>query len=146
MQKVIHADVELWLTAWIRARASALTVGTGLTLAWVSNTDRPTTAGGAVKAKEAHVIVRDDSGSRRDLLLKDNGIGITLVGATRTQLAPLRTIGERLVATIEADAPTDPTSPVADVPGVNGPYTVPSTNDEARLYAALSLTLVGRGI
>lgn len=146
MPKVIHADLEMWLTGWIRARAADITAGTSLTLAWVSNTERPTTAGGPVKAGEAHVIVRDDSGSRRELVLKDSAVGVTILGASRRDQAAIRALAERLVATIEADAPLDPASPVADVPDVNGPYTVPSSNDEARLYAVLSLTLVGTSI
>lgn len=143
MTQVLHADVELWLTGWLRARAAALTAGTGLTLAWVSNTERPVAAGGPVKSGEVHVIVRDDSGPRRRLLLKESLVGVTALGHARRDLAPVRAVAERIVATVLADAPTDLASPVADVPTANGPYTVTSSNDEARLYATLNLTLVG---
>lgn len=143
MQAVVHADLELWAGAWIRARAARIVAGTGLTLAWVSNTERGAAAGGPVKAGEVHVILRDDSGSRRDLLLKDNALGVTVLGYSRRDQPAVRRVAERLVAIVEAEAPTDAASPIADVPDVNGPYTVPSSNDEARLYAALSVTLVG---
>lgn len=141
---VVHADTELWLTGWVRARFPALLADLGVSLAWCSNQERPDAVGGPPRHGELHVLVRDDSGSRRDLLLKDSSIGVTLLGHSRSDLPSVKVAAERLVALVEAEAPLDGVSPVADVPDVLGPYTVPGENDEARLYAVLSLSLVGR--
>lgn len=141
MSLVLHRDLELWATAWVRARAEQIAGDTGLKVTWVSNSERPDELGGRPGAGEAHVVLRDDSGVRRDLILKDSALGVTVLGVSRRTIAPVKALAERLVAVIEADAPLDSTTPVAHVPAVNGPYTVPGGNDEARVYASISLTL-----
>lgn len=141
---VVHADIELWGTGWTRARLPALIADLPLSLVWCSNTERPDTAGGPAKPGELHVVYRDDGGSRRDLLLKDPAVGVTLIGHSRSDLPSVKAAAERLVALVEAEAPLDGASPVADVSDVLGPYTVPGGNDEARVYAVLSFTLVGK--
>lgn len=141
MTLVIHRDLELWATAWVRARAEAIEGDTGLRLTWVSNVERSDEFGGGPAAGEAHVVLRDDSGVRRSLIVKDSALGVTVIGVSRRALAPVKALAERLVAVIEAEAPLDLTTPVADVPAVNGPYTVPGGTDEARVYASVSLTL-----
>lgn len=140
VQRIVHADIELWATGWTRARLPALIADLPLTLAWCSNQERSEPP----KPGELHIIYRDDSSNRRDLVLKDSSLGLTLLGHSRSDLPSVKAAAERLVALIEADAPTDGASPVADVPTVAGPYTVPGGNDEGRVYAALSLTLAGR--
>ena len=143
---VVFDDVELWLTGWLRARFPTLLADSPLTLAWVSNMERPDVAGGPPKHGELHVVVRDDGGSRRDYMLKDPALGVTVLGHSRSDLPSVKLAAERLVALVEAESPLDGDSPVADVSDVLGPYTVPGGNDEARLYASLSLTLVGKSM
>lgn len=135
---VVHADIEEWLCAWIRSRSPLL----GVTPAWVSNVERPSEAGGPPKAGEVHVVIRDDSGPNRDLMMKDSTVGVTVIGHTRQAMKPTRDVANYLVALIEGEAPIVG-SPIADVQVVSGPYSVPSNNDEARLYAVLDVTLVG---
>lgn len=138
--RVRHADVELWLTGWIREHLPGHL--DGLTLGWVSNSERPAGLGGPPGAGEVHVIVRDDSGTRHDLILKEPSVGVTVLGDSIRALAPVKAVAETLVALIEGDAPLDAASPVADVPAVFGPHTVPGV-EEARVYASLTLSLIG---
>lgn len=145
-QIVVHADLALWAVSWTLQRLPALIHDLDLDLTWCADRERPDLAGGPVGVGEVHVIFRDDSGPRRDLVLKDAALGVTVLGHSSADPTALGAVAERLVGLIVALAPVDPASPVADVPDVNGPYTVPSGNDEARYYAALQLTLVGSAL
>lgn len=136
--KVVHADLELWLTRWVRATLPALT---SLEVEWVGNTERPLSAGGPPEGDVVHVVVRDDSGPRRDIVLKDASVGITMLAASTRMLAPVRAAMEQLVAALEADAPLVE-GPVADVQ-VLSTQTVPTGDDSLRVYSVCDLTLVG---
>lgn len=135
---VVHADLEHWLCEWIRSRAPFL----GVTPAWVSNSERPSEAGGPPAAGEVHIRVRDDSGPNGDVGMKDSTIGVTVIGHTRQSPKIVRDVAAYVVALIEGEAPLA-ASPIADVQVTSGPYSVPSDNDEIRMYAVLEITSVG---
>lgn len=141
--RIVHADLELWVSAWIREHLPPLIADLPIELTWCSNKERPSTAGGPPEAGELHIVVRDDSGSRRDLLLKDSTLGLTVIGYSYRQEQPVKAAAERLVALIEGDAPLDRSGPIVGVPATLGPYLVQSPNDEARVYATCDVTLAG---
>lgn len=135
---VEHPDLEQYLCDWTRSRVPLR----GVTPAWVSNTERPSGAGGPPKVGEIHIVYRDDAGPERDILMKDSSIGVTVIGHTRQVMKPAKDLARYLLARVVGELPA-PGSPIADVQVTAGPYSVPSDNDEARIYAVLDVTTVG---
>jgi hypothetical protein len=136
---VVHSDLEQWLCGWLRGRLPAF----GINPSWVSNAERSSTAGGAPNAPgELHIIIRVDAGPEGDVGMKDSTIGVTVIGPNRAALKPTGDAARMIVALIKGETP-EAVSPIANVQVTSGPYTVPSSNDEARYYAVLEATSVG---
>lgn len=136
MLPIRHVWIEPVLAAWIRGRLPLYE--TPLLVTRVSNHEM-----GPIRPGQLQIIVRDDGGSRRDLVLKDQQIGVSFLAGSPGDLPDAREVADRLIAEMEALLPLDSTVPVADVTGVNGPYTVPTPDGSTRLYASMTLTLTG---
>lgn len=133
---VIFPTVDVWLAAWVRALTKRIKPRLSVTL--VSNREHGTPNPG-----ELHVILRDDGGTRHNGVLKDQQLGVTITANSVGDLLETRAFADTLVACMESMLPTDPDTPVADVSEVNGPYTVPTSDDTLRMYASMTLTLTG---
>lgn len=136
MRPIRHVWIEPVLAAWIRGRLPVYE--TPLLVTRVSNREE-----GQIMPGQLQIIVRDDGGTRRDLLLKDQQVGVSFLAGSPGDLPDAREVADQLIAEMESLLPLDSTVPVADVTSVNGPYTVPTPDDSARLYASMTLTLTG---
>ncbi|WP_394254708.1 hypothetical protein [Pseudoclavibacter helvolus] len=137
MPDVVHEDIELWLCADLRAQYAERPDCEAVV--YVSNKERNLPA----QPGELHVIVRDDSGPRRDLLLQDLQIGVSVIG---DDLALVRRVARITQALLKRTARVGSGSPVADVPDdqLRGPWLIDEDNDLYRAYQTAGLSVVGQ--
>lgn len=136
MPDVVHVDIELWLSGDLRAQYAAHPECDAV--AWVSNKERAKPA----QPGELHVIVRDDSGPRRDLLMRDAQLGVSVIG---DDLVLVKRVAEITQVFLKRTARPG-SSPVADVPDdqLRGPYLIEEDNDLYRAYQTAVLSVVGQ--
>ncbi|MDQ0735331.1 hypothetical protein [Arthrobacter agilis] len=133
MASVIHADLELWLTGYIR-RELALRPEAYAAGVFVSD-EFPS------PAKPRTVVVRYDGGPDTSVVTAEAAVGVTILAANKQEAANL----SRLVAAIIRDcARVEPGNPVAAVLGVNGPYKAPEESTQSRRYLTATLSVVGQ--
>jgi hypothetical protein len=92
------------------------------------------------------IVIRDDSGARRDYPTFDRSVGATVLGGSKLNAKPVNDLARWLLAVLMDDAIVDaPGSPIASVEwdGFNGPYPVDDPLDVARRYMTAQYTVVG---
>lgn len=135
--RVLHSDLELFLTGYLRAALADL--GTPLTTdVFVSNSfpspSRPKT-----------VVVRDDSGPSTSIITKKPTVGVTVLAGDDPTEGQEATDLANLVHMLMSDcAGTQPGNPVAAVLNSNGPYKVQEESGQPRRYMTFELSVTGR--
>jgi hypothetical protein len=132
-KRVLFTDLELYLTARIRAELAA--IGTPLTAnVFVSNRFPD-------PAREKTVVVRDDSGSSSSIVTKEPSVGITVLGKTDQTATDLANIVHMIMSDC---AGPELDNPVANVRGSNGPFKVLDEAGQPRRYMTFDLSVVGK--
>lgn len=136
---MVPPDMELWATAYLRDRLTAL--GHDVE---VSNKE-PASLGASSMTKPL-IVVRDDSGAQTSAVTYDRSLGISVLSGTRQDDQEAGYLA-RLVMSIMADdsvAEADG-SPVAavELDGCRGPYSVAETQDLHRKYMTVEYSVVG---
>lgn len=127
--KVTAPDLEMWFGALLRAELAADGID-----AEVGNKEPDDLALPRVRPL---IVVRDDSGPRRDWTTFGRSVGFTIIAGTRQQDRPANDLARLVAAIVHDTALVDaPGSPIAAVvlDGCLGPYAVPESLDVARRY------------
>jgi len=137
MPVVLHDWSDKELAGWLRGLLKTIELPIPVTRIGNRETTPPVPG-------EVHIVVRDDGGTRHDLVLKDQQVGLSFITTSVGDLPAVRLVADMVIAHMIGRMPVDDGTPVADVTEVNGPYTVPTGNDSLRLYASMTLSLTGR--
>lgn len=138
MARVTPPDFELWLTGYIRALAVAEDIDVD-----VDNVEPDDLT---VEMDRPLIVIRDDSGPRKDTPTFDRSIGATVLGGSKAFPKPINDIARWLSAVLsDEEIITAPDSPIAslELDGFNGPYPVNDALDVARRYQTAQYTVVG---
>lgn len=138
MARVTPPDFELWLTGYIRALAVAEDIDVD-----VDNVEPDDLT---VEMDRPLIVIRDDSGARKDVPTFDRSIGATVLGGSKAFPKPINDIARWLSAVLsDEEIVTAPDSPIAslELDGFNGPYPVNDALDVARRYQTAQYTVVG---
>ena len=136
--RVTPPDLELFLTAYVRACAAA--EGVNVT---VSNKEPDKLS---LPLSKPLIVIRDDSGARLDHPTFDRSIGASVLAGSRSNDKPANDLARWLYTVLQDDAiVTADGSPIASVEwgGFNGPYPVADSLDVARRYFTGQYTVVG---
>ena len=142
MVRVIHSDLELWLTKFIRSeltnRSEPFTNGV-----FVSNSEwvKPPT-GGTRPARQ--VIVRDDSGPKLSVVSKECQVGIRVLAGTKELPQEASDLARLLMALLEGAPSTAPDNPVAAITEANGPYPITEASTYACYYFTTTMIVAGK--
>lgn len=138
MARVTPPDFELWLTGYVRARAAAEGIDVD-----VDNVEPDDLT---VEMERPLIVIRDDSGPRKDIPTFDRSVGATVLGGSKAFPKPINDIARWLSAVLsDEEIVTAPDSPIAslELDGFNGPYPVNDALDVARRYQTAQYTVVG---
>lgn len=136
--RVTPPDLEQWLTGYVRSCAAE----DGHSVE-VSNKEPSTLS---LPLKRPLIVIRDDSGPRKDHPTFDRSVGATVLAGSRMNDKPANDLGRWLLAVLMDDAIVEaPGSPIASVDwdGFNGPTPVTDPLDVARRYMTAQYTVVG---
>lgn len=141
MVAVLHADLELWLTGWLRTTLAARPESFASDVI-VDNTEPE--PGGTFP--ERLIVVRSDGGPATSIVTDEVAVGITVFAGT--QALPQDGIDlARLVRALVSDcASLERGNPVAAVTQSNGPYRVAEQQQRARLYMTFALVVQGTAL
>ncbi len=137
MVRVTPPDLELFLTRYLRERASAR--GDDVRVGNKESADLKVT-------DPDQIVVRDDSGSRSGWTSFDRAAGVSVLAGTRQYDFPANELARDVFADLTDEAIlTWPGSPIAgiDWDGCNGPYAVPEQADKARRYMTVAYSVIG---
>ena len=138
MARVTPPDFELWLTEYVRSVAASEDVDVD-----VDNVEPDDLT---VEMERPLIVLRDDSGPRKDLTTFDRSVGATVLGGSKAFPKPVNDVARWLSSVLAGEEiVTAPNSPIASVErdGFNGPYSVPEALDVARRYQTAQYTVVG---
>ncbi len=141
MTAVVHADLELFFTAWLRARLAERT--------------EPVCAGVKVDNKEPQptavwptklVVVRYDGSSLGEIITDSAALGVTIYAGTKALPKDANDLARIVRALINDSARVEPGNPVAAVTASSGPIPVPDEGEKAVRYLTFELTVVGSAL
>ena len=141
MTAIIHADLELWLTGWLRKQLAAR--------------PEPVCAGVKVDNKEPApntawparlIVVRDDGSSESELNVDSAALGVTIYAGTRLLPKDANDLARIVRALIRDCARVEPGNPVAAVTASAGPFKVDDERPEAARYLTFELAVVGSAL
>lgn len=135
MASVVPPDLEYWLTNYIRSQISGIDA---------SNKEP---ADLQVPLPRPLVVVRDDSGPKRDILLFDRSAGVSVLAGTKRDDRAANDLARGVFAVLTDPAiVVAPASPIAAVvdEGCRGPYAIDEKHDVARRYFTVEYTVVGQ--
>ncbi|MNI14214.1 hypothetical protein D3C73_674670 [compost metagenome] len=141
--RVIHFDIEVFLTSHIRQGLNAL-AGQPFAGGFVSNEFWTSNPQDPRPAPRFQVVVRDDSGPRTSVVTKEPSVGITVLGSDSADKIFIANLGNVVFAIMEGCARSEPGNPVAAVLGANGPYKVTDDSGHPRRYMTFELSVVGK--
>ncbi|UTT53809.1 hypothetical protein [Microbacterium maritypicum] len=141
MTAIIHDDLELWLTGWLRAQLAA----------------RPEAVCRDVKVDNKEpgpndewpkrlVVVRDDGSSEVELNVDSAALGVTIFAGTKVLPKEANDLARIVRALIRDCARVEPGNPVAAVTASAGPFKVDDERPEARRYLTFELAVVGSAL
>ncbi|MDQ4502182.1 hypothetical protein [Sinomonas sp. ASV322] len=140
MPRVVFADLELWLTGWLRAELAARPEPFCRGV-FVSNREPGPDQGDVVH--ERMVIVRDDGGPRESVVTESRNVGTTVVAGPRDAPKEAGDLARVVRAIFDDAAGTQPGNPVAAVRASRGPYSVPDPAGRARKYMTHEMVCAG---
>lgn len=139
MTAIIHADLELWLTGWLKAQLAAR--------------PEPVCAGVTVNNKEPAgdlppklVVVRYDGSSVEELHVDSAAVGITVYAGTKALPKDANDLARIIRALVGDSARVEPGNPVAAVTASNGPIPIPNEGTHAVRYLTFELAVVGSAL
>lgn len=140
---VIHSDVELFLTEYIRARLAAIAADAA--------NPRAALAGDVYvghrfpeQRRAKAVVVRDDGGPSTGLNTRDTRVGVTvLAGDDPSEGQEVTDLALLVQAVVAGCAAVDAGNPVAVVRGTTGPFKVRDDTGQPRRYFTADLGLTG---
>lgn len=141
MTAVIHADLELFFTTWLREQLSAR--------------PEPVCAGVKVDNKEPQptaewpakiVIIRYDGSSLGEIITDSAALGVTVYAGTKALPKDANDLARIVRALINDSARAEAGNPVAAVTASSGPIPVPDEGEKAVRYLTFELTVVGSAL
>lgn len=137
MVRVAPPDIELFLTGYLRERATArgASVDVGNKEPTDLDLDSPD-----------QIVVRDDGGPRLDWTSFERSVGVSVLAGTRQHDWPANELAREVFTDLTDEAIlTWPGSPIASIEwdGCNGPYAVTEQADKARRYMTVQFTVIG---
>lgn len=137
--KVIDADIEAFLTGWLRRelalRSEAYCLGVK-----VSNREPPPDTA----FPERLVVIRYDGGPDTSILTSEASVGVSVLAGTKDDPQDANDLARMVKALLKDCAATEPGNPISAVLTANGPYPVPEDQPHARRYMTFTLALVGQ--
>lgn len=139
MTAIIHDDLELWLTGWLRARLA----------------ERPESVCAGVKVDNKEptgtlppklIVVRYDGSSVEELHVDSAAVGVTVYAGTKALPKDANDLARIVRALIGDSARVEPGNPVAAVTASNGAIPVPYEGTHAVRYLTFELTVVGSAL
>lgn len=139
MTAIIHADLELWLTGWLRAQLAARPepVCQGVKV------DNKVPAG---TLPSKLVVVRYDGSSVEELHVDSASVGVTIYAGTKALPKDANDLARIVRALIGDSARVEPGNPVAAVTASNGPIPVADEGEKAVRYLTFELAVVGSAL
>lgn len=133
MTGVVHADLELYLTARFRAELAKR----GRANVVVANREQTTSA--------PQLIVRDNSGPTRSVVSAERDVSLSVLAGTKAAPQPAMDLARLVTALAGTFAGLEPGNPIAHVPedGINGPFWVPEDAAYARTLTTVTYVVVG---
>lgn len=142
MVRVIHSDLELFLTKFLRdelaTRPEPFTDGV-----YVSNSEWVQPPSGGARPKR-QIIVRDDSGPKLSVISKESQVGISVLAGTKETPKEAKDLALLLMAICEGAPSIEAGNPVAAVTEANGPYPVAEESSYARFYFTITFIVAGQ--
>lgn len=139
MTAIIHADLELWLTGWLRAQLAAR--------------PEPVCAGVKVDNKVPAgtlpprlVVIRYDGSSVEELHVDSAAVGVTVYAGTKALPKDANDLARIVRALIGDSARVEPGNPVAAVTASNGSIPVADEGERAVRYLTFELAVVGSAL
>lgn len=138
MTAVIHADLELFFTGWLRAR--------------LAERPEPVCANVKVDNKEPDtippklVVIRYDGSSLGEIITDSAALGVTIYAGTKAIPKDANDLARIVRALINDSARVEPGNPVAAVTASSGPIPVPDEGTHAVRYCTFELTVVGSAL
>lgn len=139
MTAILHADVELWLTGWLRAQLAARPEAVCRDV----KVDNKVPAG-ALPSKL--VVVRYDGSSVEELNVDSAAVGVTVYAGTKALPKEANDLARIVRALIGASARVEPGNPVAAVTASNGPIPIADEGERAVRYLTFELRVVGTAL
>lgn len=139
MTAVIHADLELFFTGWLRTQLAAH--------------PEPVCAGVKVDNKVPAgtippklIVVRYDGSSLGEIITDSAALGVTVYAGTKALPKDANDLARIVRALINDSARVEPGNPVAAVTGSTGPIPVADDGPHAIRYCTFELTVVGSAL
>lgn len=141
MTAIIHDDLELWLTGWLRTQLVARTEPVCRNVKVDNKEPLP---GNEWPARL--VVVRDDGSSEVELHVDSASIGVTVYAGTKVLPKDANDLARIVRALIRDCARAEPGNPVAAVTASAGPFKVDDERPEACRYLTFELAVVGSNL
>ena len=138
MTVVIHDDLEVFFTGWLRAQLAAR--------------PEPICQGVTVNNKEPAelpsklVVIRYDGSSMGEIITDSAALGVTVYAGSKALPKDANDLARIVRALINDSARMEPGNPVAAVTGSNGPIPVADESEHAVRYLTFELTVVGSAL
>jgi len=136
MTAIIHDDLELWLTGWLRAQLAARPEPVCRDV----KVDNKVPAG-ALPSRL--VVVRYDGSSVEELHVDSAAVGVTVYAGTKVLPKDANDLARIVRALIGDSARVEPGNPVAAVTASSGPIPVADEGERAVRYLTFELAVVG---
>ena len=139
MTAIIHDDLELWLTGWLRSQLAARTEPVCRDVKVVNKVP-------AGVLPPRLVVVRYDGSSVEELHVDSAAVGVTIYAGTKALPKDANDLARIVRALIGDSARVEPGNPVAAVTASNGPIPVADEGERAVRYLTFELAVVGSAL
>ena len=138
MVRVIHTDLELYLTARVRAELAARPEPYAQNVQIVNKEPDP---GEPLPLRL--VVIRDDGGPDTSVITAERAVGVSTLAGTRENPQECADLARLVHAIVRDVAGLEPGNPVAAVVESNGPIAVPEAQPRARRYSTFVMSVTG---
>lgn len=141
MTAILHADVELWLTGWLRAQVAARPEAVCQGVRVANKEPQPTD-----EWPSKLIVVRYDGSSVEELNVDSAAVGVTVYAGTKALPKDANDLARIARALIGDSARVEPGNPVAAVTASNGPIPIADEGEKAVRYLTFELRVVGTAL
>lgn len=141
MVRVIHADLELFLTGWLRDALAARSEPYAQGVVVDSSEPDPTQ-----DFPERLIVIRSDGGPALSWITDEIAIGVTVFAGTKALPQDAIDLARLARALLNDCAAVEPGNPVAQVRESNGPYRIIEEQQRARLYMTFVMVVAGTAL